>query len=145
MTLVAARVKKEKQTIAYFTLVECKQIQLVRIELKSPIQSYIPPFTPQEMEVGKCDDKLKEWPFAKCMCACVQMCTVQVRACWQIDSKLRSEYFQYSSMPIDPWGLQVWLTSSSHDGGSMKAAPEPWHTYRGDEGGGGVESQKSMF
>lgn len=60
MTLVAAKVAKGKQTIAYFALVECKQIQLVRIELKSPIQSYIAPFTPQEMEVGKCDDKLKE-------------------------------------------------------------------------------------
>lgn len=60
VTPVAVRVTGGKQPIAYFTLVERKQIQWVRIELKSPIQSQIPPFTPQEMEVDKCGDKLKE-------------------------------------------------------------------------------------
>lgn len=125
---------------------ESKQIQLVRIELKSPIRGYIPSFTPQEMEVGKCDDKHRGVTVGLCLqSACVQMCTVQVHACWQIASELRSEYLQYGSMPIDPRGFQAWPTSSSHDGGSIKAAPEPWHTYRGDEGGGGAHSQKSMF
>lgn len=40
-----------KQPIAYFTLVERKQIQWVRIELKSPLLESDPsPFTPREME-----------------------------------------------------------------------------------------------
>lgn len=47
---------------------------------------------------------------------------MQVHACLQIESKLRSEYLLYSSMSIDPWGLQAWVTSSSNDGGNMKAA-----------------------
>lgn len=52
VTPVAARVTRGKQPIAYFTLVERKQIQWVRIELKSPIRSKIPPFTPREMVGG---------------------------------------------------------------------------------------------
>lgn len=73
VTPVAARVTRGKQPIAYFTQVERKQIQWVRIELKSPIQSWIPPFTPREMKVGKCDNKLKEWPLVSvCMCGCAQ-------------------------------------------------------------------------
>lgn len=39
VTLVAARLTEWKQPIAYITPVRCKQIQWVRIELKSPIES----------------------------------------------------------------------------------------------------------
>lgn len=73
VTLVAARVTRGKQPIAYFTLVERKQIQWVRIELKSPIRSKIPPFTPREMVGGrgKCNDMLGARPTSiphRCMC-----------------------------------------------------------------------------
>lgn len=37
---------KAEATYSTSTLVKCKQIQWVRIELKSPIQNYIPTFTP---------------------------------------------------------------------------------------------------
>lgn len=78
------------------------------------------------------------WPLVclQSVCVpCVQMCTVWVDACLQIDSELRSEYLQYTSLSIDPWGLWAWLNSNSHNGGNKPAAPEPWHRYWWDEGG----------
>lgn len=103
MKPVAAKVTRGKQPIAYFTPVKRKQILWVRIELKSPIGSRNPPFTPQEMEVGKREDKLEERPLVSgCkvrVCKCV-LC--KCSACLQIDSKLGSEYLLFGSMSIDP-------------------------------------------
>lgn len=66
-----------------------------------------------------------------------------------MNSKLRSEYLQYSDLYIDTWGLQAWLTSPSHSGGNNPAAlshDTDTGEGRGVEGAWVVDMvQKSMF
>lgn len=59
----------------------------------------MPPFTPWEMKVDKCDNKTRSGHWS--LFAFVAVHYIQMHMCLQIDSKVRSEYLLYSSMSID--------------------------------------------
>lgn len=67
----------------------------------------IPPFTPKKMEAEICHKKIKKWPLDSACSVHVRLCvTAWVDACLQMDSKLRSEYLQYTVCPLIPEGFQ---------------------------------------
>lgn len=83
---------------------------------------------------GGCDDELGERPLVSARKSASR------RATTRVFTDRQSEYLLYSSMSIDPQGLQAWVTSNGNDGGNMKAAlSRDTDTVEGgrERGGGG--------
>lgn len=138
VTPVADRVTRRKQPIAYFSPVERKQIQRVRIELKSPIEFR---FLRSHMRKWRWADVTAsgaEWPPAS-------VCKVHAFPWAHVYSMSRRVFTHgeqaqgwiFTIRLLVHWSQRASSVADLQQSqwGQHASAPEPWHRYRGERGG----------